>query len=100
MTRLKFKLTSEQLELLLAFENSQGLTQLAEAMTKDPSVISRNLQRIAEELPVLKKVKGRWEMTPLGVQINAQTEAYIKLQTELLSQVINDKNIIKSIFFK
>lgn len=85
MARLKFTLTSDQLELLLAFENSQGLNHLAETMAKDPSVVSRNLQRIAEESPVLKKVKGRWELTPLGTQINEQTRAYLTKHTELLS---------------
>lgn len=88
MGRLKFSLTSDQLELLLAFENSHGLNHLAEIMAKDPSVVSRNLQRIAEDHPVLKKVKGRWELTPLGVQINDQTRAYLTKHTELLSQTI------------
>ena len=86
MKRLRFTLTSDQLELLMAFENSLGLNSLAEMMAKDPSVVSRNLQRIAEEYPVLKKVKGRWELTPLGVQINEQTRSYLAKHTELLSQ--------------
>ncbi|MBY0415572.1 MAG: isochorismatase family protein [Bdellovibrionales bacterium] len=91
MTRLKFSLTSDQLELLLAFENAEGLNQLAETMGRDPSVVSRKLQRIAEEQPVLKKTKGRWEMTPLGIQINEQTKSYLKNQTELFSHVIANK---------
>jgi predicted transcriptional regulator len=65
VNRLKFNLNSDQLELLLAFENAKGLGHLAELMARDPSVISRNLQRVAEDYPVLKKVKGRWEITPL-----------------------------------
>lgn len=92
MKRLKFTLTSDQLELLMAFENSQGLAHLAEMMAKDPSVVSRNLQRIAEDYPVLKKVKGRWELTPLGVQINEQTRAYLTKHAELLFDAIESKN--------
>ena len=87
MSRLRFTLTSEQLELLLAFETAAGLTQLAELMARDPSVVSRSLQRIAEDYPVLKKVKGRWEITPLGMQINQRTRIYIEEQAKLFSNV-------------
>ncbi|MES2803203.1 MAG: isochorismatase family protein [Bdellovibrionota bacterium] len=91
MNRLKFILTSDQHELLLAFENAKGLAHLAELMARDPSVVSRNLQKIAEDYPVLKKVKGRWEITPLGVQINQQTRAYLEQQTKLVSQTVVNK---------
>ncbi|MBK7962468.1 MAG: hypothetical protein IPK04_15535 [Bdellovibrionales bacterium] len=57
VNRLKLPLNSDQLELLLAFENTKGLGHLAEVMARDQSVVSRNLQRIAEDYPVLKKVK-------------------------------------------
>jgi nicotinamidase-related amidase len=87
VNRLKFSLSSDQLELLLAFESSQGLGHLAEVMARDQSVISRNLQRIAEDQPVLKKVKGRWELTPLGIQINRKTKEYLKEQSELFNAV-------------
>ena len=93
MDRLKFALTSEQLELLLAFENAKGLGHLAELMARDPSVVSRNLQRIAESYPVLKKVKGRWEITPLGVQMNQRTRIYLEEQEKLFSQItVNAKS--------
>ncbi len=85
MNRLQFSLNSDQLELLLAFENAKGLGHLAEVMAKDPSVVSRNLQRIAEDFPVLIKIKGRWEITPLGLQINQQTRNYLEGQEKLIS---------------
>lgn len=91
MARLKFTLTSDQLELLLAFETAQGLNQLAEVMARDPSVVSRNLQRIAEDYPVLKKVKGRWELTPLGARINEQTRAYLEKHRALLANTLESK---------
>lgn len=93
MDRLKFSLNSDQLELLLAFEKAKGLGHLAELMARDPSVISRNLQRMAEVYPVLAKVKGRWELTPLGVQINQQTRAYLEEQTELILKTAQKKNV-------
>ena len=98
MGRLKFTLTSDQLELLLAFENSEGLGHLAEVMAKDPSVVSRNLQRIAEDYPVLKKMKGRWEITPLGIQINQQTRVYLENQTELLLKTFENKKQKNALF--
>ena len=38
MDRLKFSLSSDQLELLVAFSKSEGLAKLAEAMGKDPKI--------------------------------------------------------------
>lgn len=98
MKRLKFTLNSDQLELLLAFEQAKGLGQLAELMAKDPSVVSRNLQRIAEDFPVLIKVKGRWEITPLGLQINQQTRSYLEGQKKLISTALEPKKP-KSLLF-
>jgi hypothetical protein len=89
MNRLRFSLTSEQLELLLAFESSNGLNDLAETMARDPSVVSRNLQKIAEIAEVLKKVKGRWELTPLGAQTNELTRHYLQKHIELLATDLN-----------
>jgi nicotinamidase-related amidase len=85
MVRPAFLLSSDQLELLLAFEDSKGLTVLAESMRRDPSVISRGLQRIAEEHPVLVKVRGKWELTPLGRETNELTRTSIASYRNLLS---------------
>lgn len=100
MTRLSFRLTSDQLELLLAFESTQGLAALAETMAKDPSVISRNLQKIAEEYPVLKKVRRRWELTPLGTQVNEETKTYLTKHTEMLALDLKRKSASVSPFTK
>lgn len=97
MDRLRFTLTSEQLELLLAFENAAGLGHLAELMARDPSVVSRGLQRIAESYPVLKKLKGRWEITPLGVQINQRTRVYLEEQAKLFSESKVSKKLNSSV---
>ncbi len=84
MPRQRFPLTSEQLELLLAYEQSKSLQDLAGAMAKDSSVISRNLQRLADTAPVLVKVKGRWQLTPLGLQINSNSRTYLRDLAQIL----------------
>lgn len=84
MVRPAFLLSSDQLELLLAFEDSKGLAALAESMGRDPSVISRGLQRIAEEHAVLVKIRGKWELTPLGREINELTRNSIASYKSLL----------------
>ncbi|RYZ80280.1 MAG: isochorismatase family protein [Proteobacteria bacterium] len=86
MRRREFPLSSDQLELLLAFGESKGLTALAERMGRDQSVISRGLQKIAEDYPLLVKIKGRWELTPLGLQVNATTSKTLSNFDELLSK--------------
>jgi nicotinamidase-related amidase len=91
MNRSKFTLSSDQLELLLAFENSQGLTHLSEMMARDPSVVSRNLQRLVENYPVLKKIKGRWEITPLGIQVNQRTRTFLEEQKKLFAPATENK---------
>lgn len=91
MGRQIFPLSSDQLELLLTFGESTGLAALAESMGRDPSVISRGLQKIAEDYPVLVKVKGRWELTPLGYQVNASTKEAITSYQQLLAKETQSK---------
>lgn len=83
--RERFPLESEQLELLLAFETHPGLQALAKAMSKDPSVVSRNLQRLAELQPVIVKENGRWQLTQYGRETNALTRNYISSVTNLIT---------------
>ena len=56
--RIRFPLSSEQCELLAAFEDAGSLAELAKLMAKDVSVVSRNLQSLSES-GVLEKVNGR-----------------------------------------
>lgn len=100
MKRLRFFLSSDQLELLLAFEESTGLNDLADKMAKDPSVISRNLQRIAENISVIEKVRGRWELTSLGQQTNELTKTYLKTQHELLFDNLKKSETAKHSFIE
>ncbi|RYZ79100.1 MAG: isochorismatase family protein, partial [Proteobacteria bacterium] len=96
MSTLRFRLSSEQLELLLAFENALGLNDLAEKMGRDPSVISRGLQKIAEEYPVLDKVKGRWQLTQLGRNLNALTTAQLSEHHALLNSHAISRKLVFS----
>lgn len=77
MKRLKFPLSSEQLELLLLFEQHKGLTELANVIGRDSSVVSRQLQKLASEFPVLSKEQGKWVLTPVGKEINELTSRVI-----------------------
>jgi DNA-binding transcriptional LysR family regulator len=82
----RFGLTSEQCELLLAFETAPSLEALARALGRDASVLSRQLQRIAQETPALEKTHGRWRLTPLGKQLAAWARDAIASQRRALGQ--------------
>ena len=77
MKRSRFPLSSDQLELLLAFEATSSLAVLAEFMRRDASVVSRALQRLASDAPVIEKRGTRWEITPLGRRINERSRAFL-----------------------
>ena len=51
-----FPLSSENATLLMEYEKATTLNKLAEAMKRDTSVVSRNLKKLSEELPVVEKV--------------------------------------------
>lgn len=68
-----FLLTSKECELLLAFEQKTSLEDLAAALHKDISVISRNLKSIALKSPLLEKQHGKWVLTDKGKTLNMWT---------------------------
>jgi DNA-binding transcriptional LysR family regulator len=81
-----FSLSSEQCEILLAFEDAGSLARLAEALANDISSVSRKLQAIARSAPLLEKQGGRWRLTPLGRQLNHWTRDAAQSQKRLLAQ--------------
>jgi nicotinamidase-related amidase len=87
--KLKFPLTSEQLELLIAFEQNGALSKLAEYMGKDQSVVSRQLQKLGEDCPVIEKVSGKWTITPLGMKINELTTRVVTEYEKNLAGEVN-----------
>ncbi len=82
----RFGLTSEQCELLVAFETAPSLEALARVLGRDASVLSRQLQRIAQEAPALEKTHGRWRLTPLGRQLASWARDAIVSQRRALGQ--------------
>ncbi len=81
---LRFPLSSEQCELLLAFETHGSVFSLAEVFARDVSVMSRQLQKLAQQAPVLEKQQGKWRLTPLGRQINQWTRDAAEQQIRIL----------------
>ncbi len=82
--RARFPLSSDQLELLLAFEAARSPAHLVEIVRRDGSVVSRNLQRLAEDHPVLTKEGGRWRLTDTGRAVNVLTRRYLAELTTTL----------------
>lgn len=77
MATPKFQIDSELLELLIAFEESSSLLEMAKSLGRDHTIVSRKLQRVAQLAPVLRKHGGRWQLTELGRAINARTREFI-----------------------
>jgi len=75
--RERFPISSDQMELLLAFEKAGSLEALSELMAKDASVVSRRLKDLSALVPVLLKVGGRWQITSLGRQLNELNRHYM-----------------------
>jgi nicotinamidase-related amidase len=94
MKRLSFKFTTEQLELLLAFEEARGLADLSEILHKDPSVVSRNLQRLSEIAPVIVKENRKWQITKLGNELNKESKKFsIAVQDLLNAEPLPPNNV-------
>jgi DNA-binding transcriptional LysR family regulator len=81
-----FHLSSDECELLLAFEKAKSLEKLAALVNRDASAVSRRLQRVAQKSPVVEKIGNRWRLTPLGLQVNRWTEEALSQQAKALSQ--------------
>jgi len=92
MTREKLSISSDQMELLLAFEKAGNLETLSEMMAKDSSVISRRLKELANIAPVLIKIGGRWQITSVGLRLNAITRDYIQSIEHVLPSKPNMTN--------
>ena len=63
---MKFLVSSEDCELLLALEKSESLMDLSELMNRDVSVLSRRLNKIKTETQFLEKKNGSWLLTHEG----------------------------------
>ncbi|MFT6602898.1 MAG: DNA-binding transcriptional LysR family regulator, partial [Bacteriovoracaceae bacterium] len=86
-----FALDSDEATLLLEYEKSESIAQVAKVFKRDPSVISRSLKSLAEKLPVLEKAGGKWVVTELGSKFNNWTTEAILSQQSILNQRIQLK---------
>ena len=83
---IELKLTDQEAELLISFEESPGLEVLAARLNRDPTVISKQLKRIASKIPVLDKVGGRWVLSEQGRKFNQLTRDYSLGQQAVLGE--------------
>lgn len=86
-----FPLSTDDALLLLEYDRSHSIADLAETFKRDPSVISRGLKKLSEKLPVLEKVQGKWIVTELGKKFINWTEEAILTQQTILNQKIELK---------
>ncbi len=83
MNAQRFPFSSEQCELILAFEAAPTLSALAQHFGRDISVVSRSLAKIAEKLSVVEKKSGRWILTDMGRKLNNHTRDSMQFQHSL-----------------
>lgn len=100
MHTVRFPLNTDQLELLAAFEQSSSLQQLSDTLFKDSSVISKKLKKISEIAPVIKKVSGKWQITPVGRSINDISRSFAVKLSNALPAVSNISNLIREDFLQ
>lgn len=86
MNQNSFILSSEECELLVAFESAPSLEKLAESVSRDISNVSRALSRIASKLPVIEKQSGRWILTEQGRRLNQHTRDSVHFQQSLFQK--------------
>jgi DNA-binding transcriptional LysR family regulator len=63
---MKFLVSSDDCELLLALEKSESLMDLSDLIKRDVSVLSRRLNKIKNETQFLEKRNGSWLLTKEG----------------------------------
>jgi len=83
----QFILSSEDCELLLELEKSGTIEKTAKAVAKDPSGISRQLNRIAGLYPAIEKRQGKWIVTNIGKRLNNYTRDAIQIQKQLIKNL-------------
>jgi len=81
-----YLLSSDESELLLAFETASSLEKLSKVLNKDISNLSRSLNKIVDKMPVVEKKNNRWQLTEIGKKLNQHTRDSIQFQKTLLNQ--------------
>lgn len=86
---MRFLLQSADAELLIQFEHHPSLSELAQSLGKDQTVVSRQLKRIAEQGDFLTKVSGRWTLTEAGKRLNNVNRDFILAQNHALQETVH-----------
>ena len=81
-----FMITSDECELLMAFEAAPSIEKLSSVINRDMSNISRSLNRVSSKLPVIEKQAGRWVLTEQGRKLNQHTRDAIQFQRSLFQR--------------
>lgn len=88
--------SAEQLKLLIHFEAAESLLELAQLLHKDQSVVSRNLQSLADVAPVIEKVNRRWMLTDLGRKVISESRQFnSKINQMLASRNKTENHLLK-----
>jgi DNA-binding transcriptional LysR family regulator len=66
---MRFLVSSDDCELLMALLQSESLQDLSDLMKRDISVLSRRLNKLKNETSFLEKKNGRWLLTKEGRQL-------------------------------
>jgi DNA-binding transcriptional LysR family regulator len=80
---MKFVVSSDDCELLLALEKAENLSELSVFIKRDISVLSRRLNKISSESSMLEKLNGKWILTEDGLKLNNWTK-----------KVLNEQNLL------
>lgn len=80
----KFYINSEDAEILSLLETSENLREIAHHFGRDVSVVSRRLQKIAEDFNFIEKIEGRWRLNKSGLRFNEWTRNAITEQKKYL----------------
>ncbi|MBS1960796.1 MAG: substrate-binding domain-containing protein [Bdellovibrionales bacterium] len=82
-------ISSSEAELLAALEFSPALEALGRALGRDPTVVSKQLKRIAERTDFVRKTRGRWALSDAGKAFNRIHADYLFAQGALRRQKRN-----------
>ncbi len=80
----KYLIPPEDCLILKAFKETQSLREAALLLQCDPAGLTRRVQHISSEYGLIQKVNNRWQLTSLGIDLVAWTEASIQGQKKML----------------
>jgi DNA-binding transcriptional LysR family regulator len=83
---MSFTLSTEQCELLMAFDAAGSVAGAAKLLRRDESVISRQVKSMAAIAPVLEKSGKSWRISALGKDLVRWSRDSADSQRRLLSQ--------------